>query len=205
MTPPLFLNKPYKYRVILGSASPRREQLLSGLDIPFTVQPVPDLNENDYPSGLSPYEIPEWLARAKSAVFPRDLEPDELLITADTLVFCGEGILGKPASAGEAYKMLSVLSDRPHQVITGVFLRTSDHVLSGETGIGFSDITTVWFALLSEQEINYYIEKYKPFDKAGAYGVQEWIGYAGIERIEGSYFNVMGLPVHKLWRYLSTL
>ncbi len=205
MTPPLFLNKPFKYRVILGSASPRREQLLQGLDIPFTVQPVPDLNENNYPSGITPYEIPEWLAKAKSAAFPRDLEDDELLITADTLVFCGNGVLGKPASASEAHQMLSMLSDRPHQVITGVCLRTSRNTLTGETFISFSDITTVWFAPLSEQEITYYIEKYKPYDKAGAYGVQEWIGYAGIERIEGSYFNVMGLPVHKLWRHLSTL
>ncbi|HOO43346.1 MAG TPA: Maf family protein [Bacteroidales bacterium] len=211
------------YKLILGSASPRRKQLLEGTDMPFTVEPVHGLDEDHFPGDLDPCEIPLWLAKSKSLAFPWTLRPDELLITADTLVFTGQqsaapagaqghfipiqkhgrwSVLGKPHSTKDARRMLQDLSGRCHKVITGVYLRSGeDPAISA----GFDDQTLVWFTPLSDWEIDYYIKRYEPYDKAGSYGVQEWIGYIGIDRIEGSYFNVMGFPVHKIWSLLKQL
>ncbi|MBP6868004.1 MAG: Maf family protein [Bacteroidales bacterium] len=219
-------------RIILGSASPRRQQLLEGIDLPFTVEPVnvpEDITLPLYtgPQGFphlpaaDPEEIPLLLARTKSMAFLRPLEADELLITADTLVFskvlaeadsgtetqCSNTrwtVLGKPASVREAHRMLEQLSGSCHKVITGICLRFGDQRAHPEP-IVFYDSSLVWFMSLLPEEIRYYVNKYKPYDKAGSYGVQEWIGYIGIERIEGSYFNVMGFPVHLLWKHLKEL
>ncbi len=210
------------YKIILGSASPRRKHLLEGTDLPFAVEPVHGVDEDQFPSDLDSCDIPLFLARAKSLAFRRPLQDDELLITADTLVFTGQqpaaadaqghlalaqeqgpwSVLGKPDSAKEAVHMLQHLSGRCHKVITGVYLRSGADSAISE---GFEDETLVWFSKLSEQEIDYYIKRYKPFDKAGSYGVQEWIGYIGIDRIRGSYFNVMGFPVQKIWSRLKQL
>ena len=183
------------YTFTLASASPRRRELLKGLDIAFTVEPGKDDREVFSPE-LPHTEIPAFLARHKSETFHRELAPGEVLITADTLVFLDEQILGKPAGPEEAAAMLRALSGRTHVVITGMALRTREKVHT------FSDITEVDFRPLTDDEIAYYIEKYRPFDKAGAYGIQEWIGYVGITAIRGSYFNVMGLPVQRLYTEL---
>jgi len=186
------------WRVILGSGSPRRHELLKGLDIPFTVEYNPHVDE-EIDLLLPPQAVPEVLAKQKSLAFLRHLAPDELLITADTLVYCQGQILGKPRSGEEAINMLQLLSGHTHTVWTGVFLRTS------QASHSFTAATEVTFSLLSEEEIAYYVDKYKPYDKAGAYGAQDWIGYVGIAHINGSYFNVMGLPVHLLYRNLKNL
>lgn len=183
------------YTFTLASASPRRRELLKGLDIAFSVEPGKDEREA-YSAGMPHTEIPAFLARHKSETFHRELRPDEVLITADTLVFLDEKVLGKPRDAEDAAAMLRALSGRTHAVITGMALRTCGKIHT------FSDTTEVDFKTLSEHEIRYYIEQYRPFDKAGAYGIQEWIGYVGITAIRGSYFNVMGLPVQKLYTEL---
>lgn len=183
------------YTFTLASASPRRRELLKGLDIAFSVEPGKDEREA-YSAGMPHTEIPAFLARHKSETFHRELRPDEVLITADTLVFLDEKVLGKPRDAEDAAAMLRALSGRTHAVITGMALRTCGKAHT------FSDTTEVDFKTLSEHEIRYYIEQYRPFDKAGAYGIQEWIGYVGITAIRGSYFNVMGLPVQKLYTEL---
>ena len=183
------------YTFTLASASPRRRELLKGLDIAFSVEPGKDEREA-YSASMPHTEIPAFLARHKSETFHRERRPDEVLITADTLVFLDEKVLGKPRDAEDAAAMLRALSGRTHAVITGMALRTC-----GKTHT-FSDTTEVDFKTLSEHEIRYYIEQYRPFDKAGAYGIQEWIGYVGITAIRGSYFNVMGLPVQKLYTEL---
>jgi MAF protein len=179
------------YRIILASASPRRKELLSGLDIDFTVEVNSDIDENiefDCPI----FEMPERLSKLKSENFGRELRKDEILITADTLVFCDNEILGKPKNSQDAADMLCKLSGRSHNVITGITIRSTRKSAS------FSVLSTVYFKLLLKSEIDYYIDNYKPFDKAGAYGIQEWIGYTAIEKIEGSYFNIVGLPVQRL-------
>lgn len=183
------------YIFTLASASPRRRELLKGLDIDFTVEPGKDEREV-FSEGLPHTEIPAFLARHKSETFHRDLAQGEVLITADTLVFLDEQILGKPHDAEEAAAMLRALSGRTHTVITGMALRTREKMHS------FIDVTEVDFRPLTDDEIAYYIEHYRPFDKAGAYGIQEWIGYVGITAIRGSYFNVMGLPVQRLYMEL---
>ena len=183
------------YIFTLASASPRRRELLKGLDIDFTVEPGKDEREV-FSEGLPHTEIPAFLARHKSETFHRDLASGEVLITADTLVFLDEQILGKPHDAEEAAAMLRALSGRTHTVITGMALRTREKMHS------FIDVTEVDFRPLTDDEIAYYIEHYRPFDKAGAYGIQEWIGYVGITAIRGSYFNVMGLPVQRLYMEL---
>lgn len=183
------------YIFTLASASPRRRELLKGLDIDFTVEPGKDEKEA-FGADLPHTEIPAFLARHKSETFHRALAPREVLITADTLVFLDEQILGKPLDAEEARQMLRDLSGRTHTVTTGVALRTCEKIHT------FSDTTEVDFKPLTDEEIAYYIEKYRPFDKAGAYGVQEWIGYVGITAIRGSYFNVMGLTVQRLYTEL---
>ena len=183
------------YIFTLASASPRRRELLKGLDIDFTVEPGKDEKEA-YSEGMPHTEIPEFLARHKSESFHRELVPHEVLITADTLVFLDEKILGKPHDREDAANMLRAMSGRTHTVITGVAFRTIERLHS------FSDTTEVDFKPLTDDEIYYYVDHYRPFDKAGAYGIQEWIGYVGIPAIRGSYFNVMGLPVQRLYTEL---
>ncbi|MDR0728835.1 MAG: Maf family nucleotide pyrophosphatase [Prevotellaceae bacterium] len=183
--------------LILASGSPRRRQLMEGLDIPFKVELTGEVDEI-IPAAISPEEAPEYLARLKSAAF-RPLTPGETLITADTVVICRGQLLGKPADKAGARRMLQLLSDNRHDVLTGVCLRTTAVVRT------FTARTTVFFRPLSAAEIDFYLDHYCPYDKAGAYGVQEWIGFVGIERIEGSYFNVMGLPLHQLYAELQEL
>jgi septum formation protein len=179
------------YNYILASKSPRRIRLLSELGIPFTVKTF-DTSEV-YPEDLGMLEIPVFLARQKTMPFENQLQPNDLLIAADTIVWLQREVLGKPANAGEARVMLRKLSGNTHQVVTGVCLK------SVEKEKCFPVITHVHFKELADWEIDYYIENYHPFDKAGAYGIQEWIGMAGITRVEGSYYNVVGLPVQRLY------
>ena len=182
-------------KIILGSNSPRRKELLAGLNIEFTVD-TGNTFEEIYDECTPHERIPEVLSEGKSYGFHRALEADEILITSDTLVLCGERVMGKPHSREEAIDMLKFLSGREHKVITAVTLR------SKETCRTSSDTAIVNFKELSDNEIEYYIDTFKPFDKAGAYGIQEWIGYIGIGRIEGSFFTIMGLPVHLVYQEL---
>lgn len=184
-----------RYRLLLGSQSPRRQELLRGLDLPFELVRLLDVDES-YPSGLSPEEIPAFLSRKKAEAYRSQLGAKDLLITADTLVFLGEEVLGKPADEAEAEAMLARLSGQTHHVTTGVTLSTLEHM---ET---FSDTASVTFLPLSPEEIHYYVSHYKPLDKAGAYGIQEWIGYRAISELRGSFYTVMGLPVHRLSEHL---
>lgn len=184
-----------KYKIKLASNSPRRRELLAGLGLDFEVKLLPGIDES-YPERLPGEEIPVYIARKKAEAYRRDIGPDELIITADTIVYIDGQVLGKPADAEEARRMLRQLSGRTHQVITGVCLTTADRQKA------FSAVTDVTFDTLGDEEIDYYIEHYRPYDKAGAYGVQEWIGFVGVSRLEGSYFNVMGLPVQRLYREL---
>lgn len=181
-------------KIILASNSPRRRELLAGLNLDFEVRLKNGIKES-YPSGLSMTQIPEHISREKSEAY--ELASDELLITADTIVWVDGCVLGKPSSPAEAEEMLRLLSGKTHQVITGVTLRTAEWTYS------FSSVTDVTFAVLTESEIHYYVEKYAPMDKAGSYGVQEWIGYVGVTSLSGSYFNVMGLPVQRLYSELK--
>ena len=182
-------------KIILASNSPRRKELLGGLDIEFTVDTGNTFEEIYDPD--TPHErIPEVLSEGKSYGFHRALEANEILITSDTLVLCGERVMGKPHSREEAIDMLRCLSGREHKVITAITLRDCDRSTTT------SDTAVVYFKELTDNEIEYYVDQYKPFDKAGAYGIQEWIGYAGIGRIEGSYFTIMGLPVHLVYKEL---
>ena len=180
--------------IILGSQSPRRKELLAGLDLPFTTKVIPGLEET-YPDTLQGEEIPVYLAEQKADTYT--LADNDLLITADTIVWLDGKVYGKPTDKEEAKNMLRALSGKTHEVITGVCLRTNKKNLS------FASTTKVTFAQLTEEEIEYYIRKYRPMDKAGSYGVQEWIGYIGVEHIEGSYFNVMGLPIQILYTALK--
>jgi septum formation protein len=182
-------------KIILGSNSPRRKELLAGLDIVFEVDTRNDFEEIYDPS--TPIEqIPQVLSEGKSYGFHRELADDEILITSDTLVLCGDRVMGKPHSREEAIDMLRCLSGREHKVITAITLRDS------KTCCTSSDTAIVYFKELTDNEIEYYVDTYKPFDKAGAYGIQEWIGYIGIGKIEGSYFTIMGLPVHLVYEEL---
>ena len=180
-------------KIILGSNSPRRKELLAGLNIDFIVDTGNTFEETYDPS--TPHEqIPEVLSKGKSYGFHRPLEDDEILITSDTLVLCGDRVMGKPHSREEAYDMLRFLSGREHKVITAVTIRDTKSCTTS------SDTAIVNFKELSDNEIYYYIDNFKPFDKAGAYGIQEWIGYIGIGKIEGSYFTIMGFPVHLVYQ-----
>lgn len=182
-------------KIILASGSPRRKELLAGLNIDFEVDVRNDFDESYDPQ--TPHErIPEVLSEGKSYGFHRELRDDEILITSDTLVLCGDRVMGKPHSREEAYDMLRYLSGRSHMVITAVTLRDkySCHTCS--------DTAYVHFKELTDNEIYYYIDQFKPYDKAGAYGIQEWIGYIGIDKIEGSYFTIMGFPVHLVYHEL---
>ena len=184
------------YNIYLGSRSPRRKQLLEGLGIKFEIWIKEEIDET-FEMGLHPHEIAETLARNKAIPYTDELKASDVLITADTIVAVDDQILGKPTSRESAFKSLKEISGREHNVITGVCLSSAD-----KCHCFYSD-TLVKFAELDKSEIDYYIEKYKPYDKAGAYGIQEWIGYIGVESIRGSHFNVMGLPVQSLYRELK--
>ena len=187
-----------KYNIVLASNSPRRKELMSGLGVDYVVKTLPDVDES-YPDTLQGTEIPAYISREKADAYKSLIQPDELLITADTIVWLNGEVLGKPKGREVAIDMLRKLSGTSHQVITGVCLTTSDWQKS------FTAVTDVTFATLTEEEIIYYVDKYTPMDKAGAYGVQEWIGFIGVESISGSYFNVMGLPIQRLYQELKRL
>ena len=205
-------------KIVLASNSPRRRELLSGLGLDYEVRTLKGLDES-YPEGLSMEEIPQYISRKKAAAY--SLDADELLITADTIVWLDGEVLGKPADEEEARRMLRKLSGRTHQVVTGVtlsFIGQFDNlqldnsnreiVKSSNCHIklhSFSSVSQVTFAQLTDAEIEYYVTHYRPLDKAGAYGIQEWIGYIGVTSIEGSYFNVMGLPVQRLYTEMKKL
>lgn len=186
------------YRLILASQSPRRRELLTGCDLDYRIaDPYPC--EEVYPADMPAREVPAYLSGLKSRCFPRPLAPREILVTADTVVIAGGRILGKPADRDHARRMLRTLSAATHTVVTGVTLRTPAALRQ------FSSESRVTFRPLTEEEIDYYLDRYRPYDKAGAYGIQEWIGYVAIERIEGSFYNVMGLPVQRLFVELGQL
>ena len=183
-------------RIILGSGSPRRRELLAGLGVEFTVD-TGNTFEESVPADALPQDVPLIMSLGKSHGFHRPLEEDELLITADTVVILDGKVLGKPHSRQEAVDMLRALSGRPHEVVSAVTFRTT------EVERSVTDSTMVYVSPLSEEEIDYYIDTCKPFDKAGGYGVQEWLGFAAIGRLEGSFFNVMGFPTHRVWELLK--
>jgi septum formation protein len=185
------------YQIILASQSPRRHQMLKelGLDFEIRTKEVEEI----YPEDLEAEKVPVYLAELKAAAFEADLKEKDLVITADTIVCVDDWILGKPKGRAEAVKMLKALSGRSHRVISGVCLT------SQEKKVSFATTTHVHFKKLSDSEIDFYIDNYKPFDKAGAYGIQEWIGFIGIDGIEGSYFNVVGLPIQRLYLELKKL
>ncbi|MBS6329171.1 MAG: Maf-like protein [Prevotella bivia] len=182
--------------IVLASNSPRRRELLAGLGIEFEVRVLPDIDES-YPADLPVMQIAEYIAHKKASAYLLTMKDNDLVITADTVVIIGNEVLGKPKDEEDAKRMLRLISGKTHQVVTGVCLTTTKQQRH------FSVSTDVTFKNLPENEINYYITKYKPFDKAGAYGIQEWIGYVGVTSLNGSYFNVMGLPVQKLWEELK--
>jgi septum formation protein len=186
-----------KYTIILASGSPRRQQFFRDLDLNFEIR-IKEIEEV-YPSDLVGAEITDYLARQKSKAFEGDLKANEILITSDTIVWHENKALGKPIDFDDAFRMLKSLSNATHQVITSVCFCTQE-----KTTV-ITDITKVSFHALTDQEIIYYIEKYHPFDKAGSYGIQEWLGYVGVAKIEGSYPNVMGLPVDQVYQFLNQL
>ena len=183
-------------KIILASNSPRRRELLAGLGYSYEVRVLDGIDES-YPITLTGSEVAAHISRAKAEAYRATMAEDELIITADTIVCLDEKVLGKPADEAEAIAMISGLSGRTHQVYTGVTIVTSEE---SSTFVSRSDVT---FASLTEEEIRHYVTCYHPMDKAGAYGIQEWIGFIGVERIEGSYFNVMGLPVQRLYSELK--
>ena len=187
-----------KYKIILASNSPRRKELLAGLGLEFEVRTLQGIDES-YPSPLRGEEIPMYISGQKAKAYKASMSDDELIITADTIVYVDGEVLGKPKDADDARRMFHLMSGRKHEVITGVSIVTSERTVQ------FATTTQVSFAQLTDEEIDYYIERYKPYDKAGAYGIQEWIGYIGITGIEGSYFNVVGLPVQRLYTELKAL
>ncbi len=186
------------YRLILASASPRRRELLAACDLDFTLAEKFECEEC-YPADLEADKVAEYLSQLKSNAYPHSLGKKDILLTADTVVILGDKILGKPHSEAEAVEMISSLSGATHKVVTGVTLRTAERTVS------FSAESLVSFRTLDAEEVNYYVEKYRPLDKAGAYGIQEWIGYIGIEGIEGSFYNVMGLPTQRLYQALKEI
>lgn len=185
-----------KYHITLASNSPRRKDLLQQLGLDFEVKLIPNIDES-YPSDLEKMKIAEFLSLKKSKAYT--IKDDELIITADTIVILDEQVLGKPKSEENAYQMLKQLSGKKHIVTSGVCIRTLKQTIS------FTSTTDVYFDLLTDQEIRFYIDAYKPFDKAGSYGIQEYIGYIGVKKINGSFFNVMGLPIHQLYQELKNI
>lgn len=183
-------------KLILASKSPRRRELLSALGWPFEVRVVEGIDEG-HPAGLTPEDTVSYIAREKADAYQP--AADEVIITADTIVVVDDDILGKPVDAADACRMLHRLSGRTHQVMTAVCLKTNTALRQ------FTVVTDVTFKVLTDEEINYYVENYRPFDKAGAYGIQEWIGYIGVTGVNGSYFNVVGLPVQRIYTELNQL
>lgn len=187
-----------KYKVILASASPRRRELLAGLDIDFEVRTLPDVDES-FPATLQGGDIPLYISKKKADAYLSLMSEEELVITADTIVWLDGKALGKPVDVADAHRMLREMSGKTHSVFTGVTITTK------QVQRCFVACSQVTFAELTDEEIGYYIEKYRPMDKAGSYGVQEWVGYIGISGIDGSYFNVMGLPVQRLYNELKSI
>ena len=185
-----------KYKIILASNSPRRKELMKGLDVDFEVRVMPGISE-EYPADLPVEQVAQYIACEKAAAYI--LNPGELLVTADTVVVLGDEVLGKPADEAEARRMLHELSGQTHRVITGVALTTTQ----GQRA--FHVTTEVTFRTLSDSEIDYYVDTYRPLDKAGAYGIQEWIGYIGVTSLRGSFFNVMGLPVQRIYDEIQAM
>lgn len=194
----MMLDNLKKYKVILASNSPRRKDLLAGLGVEYEVRTMPDVDES-YPFTLKGADIPLYISQEKANAYRSMLQSDELMITADTIVWLEGEVLGKPADRAEAISMLQRMSGRTHEVYTGVSITTTEWQRS------FAVQTEVKFATLTNEEIVYYVDRFQPMDKAGAYGVQEWIGFIGVEHIEGSYFNIMGLPVQRLYKELKEI
>ncbi|MGZ3863046.1 MAG: Maf family nucleotide pyrophosphatase [Bacteroidia bacterium] len=191
------LRSVYKHKIILGSSSPRRQQLLKDAGFDISIRPINA--DESFPGNLKAEQIALYLCEKKASAFPDKLNNGEVLITADTIVWIDDIVLNKPGSEFEAKQMLQLLSGKMHRVYTGVCLTTNNNKIS------FTDETKVFFRNLTEAEILFYIENYKPFDKAGSYGAQDWLGLVGVDKIEGSYFNVMGLPVHKVYEALTRI
>ena len=187
-----------RYNVVLASNSPRRKELLGDLGIEFQVRTMKGIDES-YPDDLPVLEIAEYISRKKAHAYKTEMHPDELIITADTVVILGNEVLGKPKDADDARRMLRELSGKTHKGVTGVTIVTTDATRS------FCAVSDVEFAELSDEDINYYVDNYRPLDKAGAYGIQEWIGCMGVRNINGSFYNVMGLPLHRLYTELNTM
>lgn len=187
-----------KYKVILASNSPRRKELLAGLGVDYEIRTLPDVDES-YPETLQGAEIPQYIAKEKADAYVSMMQPGELMITADTIVWLDGRVLGKPVDREDALGMLRAMSGRAHDVFTGVCITTTEWQRS------FTAQTEVRFATLTEDEMAYYVDKFHPMDKAGAYGVQEWIGFIGVENISGSYYNIMGLPVQRLYNELRCI
>lgn len=187
-----------RFKIILASNSPRRKELLGGLGLPFEVRVMDGIDES-YPATMPVSEVALHIAGLKADAYRKTMAKDELIITADTVVIVGNEILGKPHDEADAIRMLKLLSGRTHQVTTGVCL------IAGNWERRFSVTTDVTFKELTDEEIHYYIDTYKPFDKAGAYGIQEWIGFIGVTALKGSYYNVMGLPVQRIYEALKTI
>lgn len=194
----MLLDKLKNYNVVLASNSPRRKELLADLGIDFVVRVKKDIDES-YPHSLPAMEIAEYISRKKAIAYKQDMAPGEIVITADTVVILGNEVLGKPANDADAGRMLGMLSGKTHKVVTGVTITTAGDMRS------FSVVTNVEFATLSDEDIAYYVRRYRPLDKAGAYGIQEWIGCMGVRHIDGSFYNVMGLPLHRLYTELDKL
>lgn len=188
------LLKEFPYQLILGSNSPRRQELLKSLGFDFLIKPINA--DESYPDNLQAEEIPLYLAEKKADAYPEELKENEILITSDTIVWCDGKAFNKPSNFVEGKKMLESLSGKMHQVFTGVSLKSENKQTT------FYDVTKVYFKKLKNEEIEYYLTNYSPYDKAGGYGVQDWIGYIGIDKIEGSFYNVMGLPVKELYEEL---
>lgn len=186
-----------KYTLILASGSPRRQQFFKDLDLDFEIR-LKEIEEI-YPPELKAVEITDYLAQLKADAFEGDLKTNEILVTSDTIVWHKNKALGKPKNAQEAFEMIKSMSNKTHEVITSVCFKTNS------ASVLLNDITKVTFNELSDEAILYYIENYKPYDKAGAYGIQEWFGFMAVAKVEGSYTNVMGLPTAKVYKYLSTL
>ena len=186
------------YHIILASNSPRRRELLGGLGLDYEVRVLPDIAES-YPSDLPVEQIAEYIAHEKADAYRQLMAPNDLIITADTIVVVDGEVMGKPVDADDARRMLHRLSSKTHQVITGVCLLTATNQRL------FSVVTDVTFKQLSDAEIRHYVTTYRPFDKAGAYGIQEWIGYIGVTGLHGSYYNVMGLPVQRIYTELQQM
>lgn len=185
-----------KYKILLASKSPRRRELLQQLRVPFHVITLGGIDES-FPDSVPRVDVPQFVSEKKADAFQKIINDNELVITADTMVICEDRILGKPKDAKEAKEMLRFLADKTHKVATGVTVTTQDRRTS------FTTVTEVTFGPLTDEEINYYVDNFQPFDKAGAYGIQEWIGAVAVSNIKGSYHNVMGLPVHRLYQELK--